>query len=223
MPPKFKRTTRRRPKRRATTMTTMRRVAKQVMLRQVETKRHLSVSGTLGLSSVIMPDNASRWIISNCMNLAQGTSQDDAIGTEILASGIALKLQFNYTPPFAPYFKLFVVEANANLLGGSNTIFENTISNGMLDNIKKQYNVLKTIIVNPMMRGVAGGNTQAVPPIFRKLWIPLKRKYDFRTDSLNDSVSKNIAVIAIAYHDGLPVNLDVGTISAYSTFYFKDP
>lgn len=215
--------TKRRYKKRTTTVSTMRRVAKQVMLRNVETKRALQASGEIGLSDVIMPDNTSRWIISNCMKLTQGTGQDEGLGSEILATGIALKIQFKYTPPFAPYFKLFVVEANAHILGGSNTIFENSISNGMLDNILKQYKVLKTIVVNPMMRGIAGGNTQAVPPIFRKLWIPLKKKYDFRGDAMNNGVSRNIAVIAIAYHDGLPSQLDVGTISCYSTLYYKDP
>jgi len=45
------------------------RVAKRVMLRQVETKSHLSVSGVVGLTSVIMPDNVSRVLISNVLNL----------------------------------------------------------------------------------------------------------------------------------------------------------
>ena len=74
-----------------------------------------------------------------------------------------------------------------------------------------------------MLRGMqSSGNSHAVPPVFRKLWIPLKKKYDFRTDALNNSVSKNIAVLCVAYHDGLPTNIDVGTVSAYSTVYFKD-
>ena len=207
-----------------TSVKTMRSVAKQVMLRQVETKRALSVSGTVGLSDVIMPDNASRWLITNCMNLTQGIEENQGLGSEILASGISLKIQFKYTPPYAPYYKLFVVEANAALLGGSNTIFENSISNGMLDNIRKQYKVLKTIVVNPMLRGAQLNAQHQTPPIFRKVWIPLKKKYDFRGDNMTNGVNKNIGVIAIAYHDGLPlVHLDVGTISCYSTLYFKDP
>ena len=103
-------------------------VAKQVVMRQAETKRHITASGVVGFSDVVLPDNLSRWVISNCINLGQGTTQDDAIGSQITVSGISLKLQFKYTQPFAPYFKLFVVEANAHLLGGSNTIFENTLS-----------------------------------------------------------------------------------------------
>jgi len=219
----FKRKTTKRPyRKRSSTMSTMRKVAKQVVLRQAETKRHQRFSGITGFSDVVMPDNASRTLISNCMNLDQGTTDEDVVGTEIIASGIALKLQMRYVGSFAPYFKIFVVEANQSLLTGAFTIFENTIGNGMLDNIKKEYKVLKTIIVNPMLRGIGGGSTHVTPPIFRKLWIPLKKKYNYRTDSLNNGVSKNIAVIGLCYHDGLPTQTHIGNISCYSTLYFKD-
>lgn len=209
-------------KKRSNTLATMRRVAKQVVLRQAETKRHQRFSGITGFSDVIMPDNLSRTLISNVMNLSQGSTDEDVVGTEIIASGIALKLQFKYKEPYAPYFKVFVVEANQALLTGTFTIFENTIGNGMLDNIKKEYKVLKTIVVNPMLRGVGGGNTHVTPAVFRKIWIPLKKKYNYRTDALNNGVSKNIAVIALAYHDGLASQVHIGDISAYSTLYFKD-
>ena len=42
--------------------------------------------------------------------------------------------------------------------------------------------------------------------MFRKLWIPLRKKYDFRTDNLTNGITKNIAIVAIAYHDGNPAN-----------------
>lgn len=219
---KAKKTVRRPYRKRQSTANMVRKIAKSVMLRQVETKRHQRVSGVIPLTDVILPDNISRWVIDNCMDVVQGTTQEDCIGTQILASGLAIKLQMRYTGNFAPYFKIFVVEANAALLGGLNSIFENTIGNAMIDNIKKEYRILRSIIVNPMMRGAANTNQQPVP-IFRKLWIPLKKKYDFRTNSVTNGVNKNIGIVAVAYFDGNPVNIDVGTISAYSTLYFKDP
>ena len=47
-------------KKRTNTLSTMRRVAKQVVLRQAETKRHQRFSGITGFSDVVMPDNLSR-------------------------------------------------------------------------------------------------------------------------------------------------------------------
>ena len=208
-------------RRRTTNANTVARIARKVMLNQAETKRHLHASGVIGLTDVIMPDNTSRWLIENCVNLSQGVGRGQAIGEQIFVKGLSIKLQCKYTDNFAPYFKIFVVEANQVLLGGLNTIFEHSLSNAMLDNIKKQYRVLKCIVVNPMMRGAAGANQQPVP-IFRKLWIPINRKYDFRTSNLDNNVSRNIGIVAIAYVAGNPVNLDVGTVSCYSTVYFKD-
>ena len=157
------------------------------------------------------------------MDLSQGTTDNDVIGTEIIASGIAIKLQLKYKQPFAPYFKVFIVEANQALLTGSFTIFENTIGNGMLDNIKKEYKVLKTIIVNPMLRGMQStGSSHAGSSHIQETMDSFKKKYNYRTDALNNGVSKNIAIIALAYHDGLPTQTHIGDISAYSTLYFKD-
>lgn len=204
-----------------TTNSRIARVARQVVLKHAETKRHAIASGPLGLESVILPDNISRWVFSNVMDLSQGLSDDTMIGTQIYARGLAMKLQFTYTGNFAPYFKFFVVEANAALLGGTNSIFEGALGNGMLDNIKKQYKILKSIVVNPILRGGVGGN-HATPPIFRKIWIPLNKRYDYRTDNVTNGIHKNVAVVCIAYHDGNPLNLDVGTVSAHSTLYYKD-
>lgn len=221
----FKRKLRaRKPRRRAKRRSTrsMARVAKRVMLRNVETKRHLTTSGPPGLTDVVLLDNESRWVITNCMASVQGTEDEDIVGTQIHAVGLSLKIQFKYVNPYAPYFKLFVVQANPSLLGGSNTIFEALIGNGMLENIKKQYKVLKTITVNPMMRGIAGGGTQAIPPIHRRIWVPLKKKYDYRDNTTAQGIHKNIAIVAIAYHDGIPTT-EVGVVSVYSTLYYKDP
>lgn len=132
-----------------------------------------------------------------------------------------MKLQFNTSANFNPYFKFFVVEANSDLLGGTNSIFEGVLGNGMLDNIKKSYKVLKSIVVNPIIRGAAATN-HATPCIFRKLWIPLNKRYDYRTDNVTNGIHKNVAVVCIAYHDGNPLNVDVGTVSAHSTLYYKD-
>lgn len=208
----------------SSSLTTIRRVAKQVMLRQAETKRHMISSGPLGLEDVILPDNISRWVLSNVMDLSQGLKDDQAIGTQIYARGLAIKLQFKYSTSYAPYFKLFVVEANSALLGGLNTIFEGTLSNAMLDNIKKEYKILKCIIVNPQIRSsLSAGTSHQNPAHFRKLWVPLNKKYDFRTDNLINGVNKNIAILCVAYVNGDPLNIDVGTVSCHSTLYFKDP
>lgn len=210
-------------RKRTTNVSTIRRIARQVVLKQAETKRHMISSGPLGLEDVILPDNVSRWVLSNVMDLSQGLRDDQVIGTQIYARGIALKLQFKYSGTFAPYFKLFVVQANSALLGGTNSIFEGTLANAMLDNIKKEYKILKCIIVNPQIRSsLSSGTSHQNPPHFRKLWIPLNQKYDYRTDSLNNGVNKNIAVLCVAYATGNLLDIDVGTVSCHSTLYFKD-
>lgn len=210
----------RKPRKTGNNITTIKRVAKQVMLRQAETKRHMISSGPLGLESVILPDNISRWVLSNVMDLSQGLEDSNMIGTQIYARGLAVKLQFKFTQPYAPYFKLFVVEANSALLGGTNSIFEGSLDNGMLDNIKKQYKILKCIVVNSIIRSHGSHET---PAFFRKLWIPLNKLYDFRTDNVTNGVNKNIGIACLAYHDGNPLNLDIGTVACHSTLYFKDP
>jgi hypothetical protein len=54
-----------------------------------------------------MPDNISRLLVSNCLNLTQGDTGADGTGRSIQCSGVSIKMQFRPTTGHAPYFKLF--------------------------------------------------------------------------------------------------------------------
>ena len=216
-----KSTKRRAPARRRTTkstnlVSTIKRVAKQTALKLCETKKHLITTN----GSIQLYDNITRLCISNCIDMTQGVDEQGMVGTECIVSGIALKLQFRYNNNQAPYFKLWVIEANESQISSAISIHNGLISNAMLDGLKNQFKVLKCIVINPMLRGLS--NDTHIPWIFKTIWLPLKKKIQYRTDSVNNSISKNIAVYCCAYVDSNPL-AQVGEMVCYSTVYYKDP
>jgi hypothetical protein len=212
-----KRTTVRRSAKKSTSLvSTIKRVAKQTALKLCETKKHLHTTN----GSIQLYDNVTRLCISNCIDMTQGTDEQGMVGTECIVSGISLKLQFRYNNNVAPYFKLWVIEANESQISSLIPIHNGLISNAMLDGLKNQFKVLKCIVVNPMLRGLS--NDTHIPWIFRTIWLPLKKKIQYRTDGVNNSTGKNIAVYCCAYVDSNPL-AQVGEMVCYSTIYYKDP
>jgi hypothetical protein len=206
-------------KRPTTTLKTMRRVAKQTVLKMSEVKRH---QNTTGILPAILPDNISRLLISNCLNISQDDTGQGGTGRSVQCSGVSIKMQFRPTSGHAPYFKLFVVESNPANINTTASIFEGLIGNAMLDNVKKEYKVLKTLVITPQLRSPNSSQGHIAPWQFRTAWIPLKKKITYKSDAMTTSINKSIAVYAVAYSEGIATSLDIATCSVYSTMYFRD-
>jgi hypothetical protein len=195
----------------------MRKVAKSVVMSLSEVKRHVTASGTL-----VCADNVSRLAIPNCLSITQDASRDGGLGQQVLASGVNVKLQVRATTGHAPYWKWFVIESNPSNITTSASIFENLTGNAMLDNIKKEFRVLKSGMIIPINRSEYSGQLHHQPWLFRNIWVPLKKKITYKSDAMTTSINKSVCVYVVAYENGVPTTIDVGTASVYSTFYYRD-
>ena len=214
----YVKSTRRPNKRVSSSSKRMRKIAKSVVMSLSEVKRHVTQSGTL-----VCGDNISRLAIPNCLSITQDSSRDGGTGQQVLASGVNIKLQVRSNAGHAPYWKWFVIESNPSNITTSASIFEILTGNAMLDNIKKEFRVLKSGMIMPSNRaGTAGQIQHEQPWFFRNIWVPLKKKITYKSDAMTTSINKSVCVYVVAYENGNPLALDIGTSSIYSTFYYRD-
>lgn len=219
---------RRTPRRKTGMRSAMYKIAKQVQLRNSESKHHAAqwAHASLYHNSWIRPTQ-------NLLYSGQGSGDTHRVGDDVFAKGVRLDLVFDQ-PADRPQTSFRVV-----VLRGHYTQFSSTTSPplktpsvnvSLIDHIDTEK---CNVVFNKIYRNYqpntdvgSDANYASKPTTFmRKIWIPLKmKKYTYDGNNGYHGKWDSYAVYVTAYDHRGDVTTDiVGGLTALTNFYFKDP
>ena len=159
----------------------------------------------------------------------QGDTDNSRDGNQIYVSGVSVPMML-YTKGDRLNTKFRVIcfrySQGYNPYSTYEALFDNISGNVMLDKVNPDTTkiIFDKIVGNSKMFPGGTGNDELT--IFKKFWIPIKRKFIFRADNSTyfNTPNYNIGLVIVAYDSyGSVQNVDnVGAVQLWTRLYFKD-
>lgn len=168
-------------------------------------------------------------VLDNAILPTQGDTDNSRDGNQIYVSGVSIPMML-YTKGDRLNTKFRVIafkySQGYNPNATYEALFDNISGNVMLDKVNPD--TVKIIFDKTIgnTRLFPGGTGNDELTMFRKFWIPIKRKFTFRADNSTyfNTPNFNIGVAVVAYdtYGSITGTDNIGAVQLWTRLYFKD-
>ena len=210
-------------------------IAKQIMLKNTETKYITQTAENFQLyqNGYDVLGTSNRWIvIGNLLNIPQGTTQITRIGDEVHVTNVQIKLWIsNKSDRPNVMFRVFVLSVPQQELGQTapTGMFKGLIPNRMLDYIDSdKYTIKYHKMIKPLGGdySLESGATNREHSNFLNIKFALNRPVKFNSDAgIIPKLQKDCLVLGVVAYDayGTLQADNIASLAYVSRVYFKDP
>lgn len=228
----------RRPRRRFTRRPTKRltRVVRRVIARQSETKYKENAQENQQVfhnGGTIVPGTVNYQQVSNILSVSQGTSSNDRIGDEVYAVGVSIKLWLSQKldrPNVGWRILVYSYPYDVGDFTGATDLFDSSVSGAFNRLIcalnKERYRIIYDRVLKPLSGDFSLEVSSSLKERSRlhNIWIPLKRKVQYRVNSTNVKNDRDRMALAVIPYDayGTLQTDNIASFGYYIRYFYKD-
>lgn len=212
------------------------RVVRRVIARTAETKYKefaLENQQLFHNGGTIIPAQYTYQQASNMLTLAQGQDVNGRIGDEVYAIGLSIRLWLSQKldrPNVAWRIVVYSYPYDVGDATGAIDLFDSTVGfgfNRLLNAINKErYRVLYDKTLSPLSGdySLEVSSTQRERSRMHNIWIPLKRKIQYRPNSVNPKNDRDRLGLALIPYDafGTLTTDNIASFAIYNRYFYKD-